>query len=624
MPHAHNMPMPGFQALILCGPGASLNTFTSSPDDFPKALIPIANRPMVWYPLEWCYRMGVTNIQLVTPPSSASAIESALSKNTHLKSLTSSKPTVLAPAQLSQNTGTAAALRLPEVQAAVTGDFIVLPCDIVCELGGESLLESWMVRQAGVGGVSGRTTKLSDTTSGGRFGGEESGRRGGLGVWYQTKGVDDSVKGEETDFVATAALPPTTVRPPPSSLLPHIANLLYSLPTDTLNDIAEEKKTFPIRHSMLRKHGRVKMLTTHRDAHIYFLPLWVMEMVKRNEKFDSLSEDVVGWWAKAGWQDGLGDKLGLREILQGSQDLNGDDPPFNSGLLDDEVDVMNMSTTWTSQCKNKPSSTTSKSSPSTSPSRFASRVQRPSSGNTASSSQRTDDGTAFSSPNKYRLTVPPILAYIHPTASPEGTSAAPIPPPPLIHRIDTVPLLLSLSLRLARLPSLEDAALPPPPQHSSPAQPSPFAHKAKITSPALIAPRSTVTRADCLLDALVTVAEKCVVKESVLGNGCAIAQGARLTRCLLMEGVNVKERARLDGCVVGRGAIIGEGAVLRDCEVQEGYVVPDKTDAKNEKFLAFEGLDAEDGEDGFDVDAEGTVLGFQDGQGDGEGLVPYP
>lgn len=59
MPHA-TLPPPGFQALILCGPGASLGTFTSSPKDIPKALLPIANRPMVWYPLEWCYRMGVT------------------------------------------------------------------------------------------------------------------------------------------------------------------------------------------------------------------------------------------------------------------------------------------------------------------------------------------------------------------------------------------------------------------------------------------------------------------------------------------------------------------------------------------------------------------------------------
>lgn len=66
MPHA-TLPSPGFQALILCGPGASLTTFTSSPKDIPKALLPVANRPMVWYPLEWCYRMGVTGSH--PPPS---------------------------------------------------------------------------------------------------------------------------------------------------------------------------------------------------------------------------------------------------------------------------------------------------------------------------------------------------------------------------------------------------------------------------------------------------------------------------------------------------------------------------------------------------------------------------
>lgn len=59
MPHS-TMPNSGFQAVILCGPGASLDTFTSNPKDFPKALLPIANRPMVWYPLDWCYRMGIT------------------------------------------------------------------------------------------------------------------------------------------------------------------------------------------------------------------------------------------------------------------------------------------------------------------------------------------------------------------------------------------------------------------------------------------------------------------------------------------------------------------------------------------------------------------------------------
>jgi hypothetical protein len=61
MPHSALVPPAGFQAIILCGPGASLDTFTSTPEEFPKALVSIANRPMVWYPLDWCYRMGITS-----------------------------------------------------------------------------------------------------------------------------------------------------------------------------------------------------------------------------------------------------------------------------------------------------------------------------------------------------------------------------------------------------------------------------------------------------------------------------------------------------------------------------------------------------------------------------------
>jgi translation initiation factor eIF-2B subunit gamma len=47
------------QALILCGPGSSFPTFTANPDEHPKALLSIANRPMIWYSLQYCYRMGV-------------------------------------------------------------------------------------------------------------------------------------------------------------------------------------------------------------------------------------------------------------------------------------------------------------------------------------------------------------------------------------------------------------------------------------------------------------------------------------------------------------------------------------------------------------------------------------
>ncbi|KAI9878646.1 MAG: hypothetical protein M1830_000317 [Pleopsidium flavum] len=563
MPHAQPAPSPGFQALILCGPGVSLNTFTSSPEEFPKALVPIANRPMLWYPLDWCYRMGVTNIQLITAQPSATAIEAALSQNPHLTSLPAPRADILAPDGLSQNTGTAEILRLPEVQAAITGDFIILPCDLICEIAGDPLLEAWMIQEGGLGGATGGTAEYQGPKMG--LGGERGGRRGGLGVWYQTKG-EGSVKGEETDFVATTPIEPPIVPPPGASLRANISNLVYSIPTDTLNDITEAKKSFPIRHSLIRKHGRIRMLTTYRDAHVYFFPFWVLEMIKRNEKMDSISEDVVGWWAKAGWQDGLGEKLGLREVFEAPEDKDGESGSHHSGLLEEEIDLRSMSTTWTSDLRNETKPQKSAS--------LASRVQ----------GAKMRDLQA--PPTRRKLNVPPMLAYIHPTD----------PTAPLIRRVDTAALLLSVSLRLAKLESIEEVGRPAS---------SPFAHAHKIAFPGGVAQRCTVTKADCLLAENVTVEEKSVIKESVIGVNCHIKSGARLTRCVLMDGAIVGEGCQLTGCILGRRSQIGGKSTLKDCEVQEGNMVPEETEAKNEKFMVFEGLD-DDGDGG--VVGEGLEL----------------
>lgn len=160
--------------------------------------------------------------------------------------------------------------------------------------------------------------------------------------------------------------------------------------------------------------------------------------------------------------------------------------------------------------------------------------------------------------------------------------------------MDTSALLLSVSLRLAKLESIEEVGR---------TAASPFAHSQKVAYPAGVAQRCTVTKADCLLADNVTVEEKCVIKESVIGANCHIASGARLTRCLIMDGAVIGERCQLTGCIVGRRSQIGRESVLKDCEIQDGNIVPEETDAKNEKFMVFEGLDDEDGE-GMEVSEE--------------------
>ncbi|KAF2683663.1 hypothetical protein K458DRAFT_304566 [Lentithecium fluviatile CBS 122367] len=572
MPHA-TLPSPGFQAVILCGPGASFSTFTSSPKDIPKALLPIANRPMVWYPLEWCYRMGVTDITIITPPESLEAIEAALSQNPHLTSLPSPKPDLLAPKDLTHETGTGHLFRLPEVQDAIKSDFIVLPCDIVCELDGTALADAWMIEEAGFGAASGGLKESGVIPLG--VGGEKLGRRGGLGVWYQTKG-DGSKKGEETDFIATTPLPTSIVPPPADSLRRNISNLVYTVPTDTLKDITEENKTFPVRHSLIRRHGRVKLLTTHRDAHIYFLPYWVLEMIKKNEKFESVAEDVLGWWAKAGWQDGLGEKLGLRSIFQPEEGAGSDS---GSQVVEEEIDVSKFSSTYGKDHDLGSTSTTTV---------LASRVR-----------SSSVPESAKSLTTQAKLTVPPILSFVQPSTATE----------PLIRRVDTAHLLLTTSLRLAKLPSIEEAS-------ANGAPVSPFAHTSKIAHKNLIPKRCRVEADNSLLAENVTVEEKCNIKESVVGPNCKIGEGARLLRCLLMDGVEIGANTQLTDCILGRRCRIEGGpaksedkTVLKECEVQDGQVVEWGTENKGEKFMRFE-LPSEEEEEGGG--------GFDDEMGDDE------
>ncbi|RYP70888.1 hypothetical protein DL771_005138 [Monosporascus sp. 5C6A] len=473
------MPAPGLQAIILCGPGSSFPTFTANPDENPKALLPIANRPMVWYPIEFCYRSGITNITLVCPPSAAEAITTALNTNPFLTGLPHPHPDLLAPKDLDYNTGTAEILRLPELQEVITSDFIVLPCDLVCELGGDRLLQAWMVKAASL------TNLLDDE--------ESSTSNGGMGVW----------------------------------------------------DLTDEKGIFPIRHGLLRKHPKLRMLTTHRDAHIYILPRWVLDFIQRNERLETIGEDVIGWWAKASWQTGLFDKLGFKSILDSastSESGQSSHDPATSGEYEGSA------------------------SPTGSQERSQRAPQEP-------FPKRYDGLTA----RPKQSVVPPLLAYIHPSQQEA----------PLIRRVDTTQLLLAVSLQLAKLPSIEEAG---------PGPMSPFAHTKKVAYPDGVKPRTTITRQDCLVADNVVVEEKVSVKESVVGANCLIKEGAKLFQCLLMDGVVVGKGCKLTRCILGKRSEVGEGSTLTNCEVQENLLVEPRTDDKDNKLMSSSGLEASEQE----------------------------
>ncbi|RMZ12074.1 hypothetical protein D0862_02777 [Hortaea werneckii] len=612
MPHA-TLPSPGLQALILCGPGVSLNTFTSTPRDFPKALVPIANRPMVWYPLDWCHRMGISDITLITPPESRDPIEHALKTHPALTVGLKSRERadVVAPADLTQTTGTGELLRLPEVQKLVKGDFVVLPCDLISELDGSVMVQQWQTLNPPTTNVGG---KKKDGSSGTRR------EKGGMGVFYPTQGLEGiSTKKDETDFLATVAVEAPTVPAPTGSVRENVEEVVMCMPTDTLNDkLEEDKGVLRVRQRLIERFGKVKMRMKYRDAHVYIFPKWIMDFAAKNERFDSISEDVLGWWAKSRWQESLIPKLGLDEVLaphQPSSDEMDDDEE------EDEIDAVTLSSTKSTVPP--PSSTPQQPS-------FATRV-RPS-------------PTQPQPPS--HPSIPPILAYIHPTPT------TPTPHPttqPLIRRCDTTPHLHALSLYLARQQPLTAPAADTPPH--------PFAADHKIHPTASIGAQSRISAEDCLIAENVRVGGRCNFRETVVGANCEIGSMVRLTRCVLMEGCVIGDGVVMSGCVVGRRARVegmnlsggagGEGQQqqqqqqgdmaagekkagkaggkkkggegdgedgktrLTDCEIAPNFVVEAGTEAKGEKLMAFDtdDLSQEDEDEGEGEEAgEGSEM----------------
>lgn len=419
---------------------------------------------------------------------------------------------------------------------------------------------------------------------------ERRGRRGGLGVWYQTKDSDIEggmgVKREETDFLVTTGLPSSIVPPAPGSLEPMIEKAVITLPSSVLKDKLDEDKVFRLRRAALQEYGKLKMKLTLRDAHIYIFPYWIKDYAWRNDSFESIGEDLVGWWAKAGWQAGLPAKLGIDRSLGRSKRR-----PSRPDEIEPSVDLARLSST-----SHEPAPPSSPPPGGRRQAQFASRV--------ADAPTHVDET---------ELRIPPLLAYSHP-AQPAAS---------LLRRVDTVPLLLSASLYIARLPSLTDAA--------STALPFAYEQKVHLSSSPSPELRLTLDRATVLVDANVTLTSKSTIRESVIGAGCVLGSplsavasdkgnvaedairnappGVRLQKCLLMENVVVESGCVLSGCVLGRRCKIGKGSDLKDCFVQEGYTVPAGTVAKGEVLAGFdEGLGMEDGSDGFDEnDVEGSA-----------------
>lgn len=403
----------------------------------------------------------------------------------HLNSFT---PRIISPKHLTHNSGTAEILRMSEVVAVLSSDFVVLPCDFVTDMDGTTLVELFL--------------SLSP----------ENPLRGGMGLWYQATGTS-ALKGEEPDFIATTQLANTKLGRRSNDGLTY-SRLVVAMPADALNDVLDEGAGLRIRKSLIQANPALKLLRSCRDAHVYFLPHWILNFIALNKSIDSISEDVIGLWAKASWQPSLAAQLGFEDL---------------SKTECSEIDI-----------------------------ELAGLLQ-------GSDSEPNDNGSNI-------ILAPPIIAAIQ--SSVGGTT-------PIIRRVDTPTLLLSISRQIARLPTQDEAS----------GTINPLAHAVRITSPKMVAPRCTTGKLDSLLAHQVDMQEKSMIKDSVIGPGVVIGPSGRISGCVVMEGSNIGPGCSLEDTVVGRRCNIGPRCRLKDCVIQDRYTMAPETEAKDQTFSTGAGLE---------------------------------
>lgn len=138
-----------FHAVILCGRGRALGPFTRvRATGLPKALLPVANRPMVEYVMEWCGRGFFPSVTLVCHGDEKAEIAAAVERyrSTLARDDKDAWHCKFDVVDVSVEGSGDAMYQLFHRDVITSQHFVVLPCDFVTTLPPQVLIEAYRNR----------------------------------------------------------------------------------------------------------------------------------------------------------------------------------------------------------------------------------------------------------------------------------------------------------------------------------------------------------------------------------------------------------------------------------------------------------------------------------------------
>jgi translation initiation factor eIF-2B subunit gamma len=110
-------------AIVLCGEGKHLHPIASVRSGVPKALLPVANQPLMSYGLEWIEKLFFSKIIVVAQGSRGDDIRKYVEEQYEKKSETA--------IEVFQTDNQYSGEIIASLASKVSGDFVVLPCDFI-------------------------------------------------------------------------------------------------------------------------------------------------------------------------------------------------------------------------------------------------------------------------------------------------------------------------------------------------------------------------------------------------------------------------------------------------------------------------------------------------------------
>lgn len=227
--------------LMAAGGGSRMMDLTYNT---PKPLLPVGNKPLIWYPLNLLERVGFEEVIVITTKE----VQKALSTDQRLKTDVKMKLDVVC-IQEEADMGTADALR--HIQQKIKTDILVLSCDLITDVALHEVVDLFRAHNATLSMLMSKVHEFTETVPG-------------------QKGKKKA--GEQRDFVGVDV---TGKR------------LLF------MANEADLEEGLVLRKSIMRKHPRMFIKTGLLDAHLYCLKRSVVDFLVHNKSVTSIRGELV-------------------------------------------------------------------------------------------------------------------------------------------------------------------------------------------------------------------------------------------------------------------------------------------------------------------------------------------